>query len=224
MRETLKLFPDDLTADEIARHVLDISHIRAVPITEKADLSLINDALSSGEDSASRTALDQVLVEPVHRALAHLPRTLLLRPGLWHYLCMERYRDLVWERWWSGLRPGSVAEMLSRPAKIRRFGCRPSMNGMARNALARLFWAGETLRSPDGDYSLARQVFTMQETHQQVFDNTFGLAPGVARAFVAAAQGRNNEEVQRMGKSLNLFGSTIMLDYLDESDVAALLA
>src|SRR4051812_23534674 len=121
MSEPIRLLPDVLTIEEVSRHVTGISRIAPTPTSFTADFAQVDEALRQAAPDIPRTALDQLLVEAVHRALAHLPRTLLMRPGLWHHLTMERYSDFVWQRWWSGVRPATTSEMLARPAKIKRF-------------------------------------------------------------------------------------------------------
>jgi hypothetical protein len=220
--EALKRTPE-LSRGDIISFVLGESNVQMISIPEKADLKPVDSAFAAlKKQGASRATWDAALVEPVHSSLKHLPRHLHLDPTFWQYLTTERLRDFVWQRFWDGSPPSDVAEALEQPTKWRRFECRRTMNAMSRNAVARLFWAGDLL-SVASDYSLARDAFMKQEIQQQVFDRLFGLHPDAARAFVRKSNGLKGRDIQKLGERLNEYASTIAVEFLNDKEIEKLL-
>ena len=222
--EQLKRFPDQTSRREIMNHVVDVDPISAELVEASADFGEFEQRfLSLKNDGTKPAEMDALLVEQVHTALKDIPASLKLDPRFWEYLAAERFRAFVWSRWWAGKPlPDAAAAQDEKPSKWRRFECRRTMNGMSRNALARLFWAGELL-ADGSDYSLARACFEKQDIHQQVFDQLFGLHDAAAKAFVRSCAGRKGEEIQKLGARLNEYCSTIAVDFLNDQEIETLL-
>lgn len=223
--ENLKRFPDGTTRRHIMEHVVNGQPIETIDAGASADFSDLEKKVAEIQQKEIKPAqMDALLVEPVHVALKHIPQSLKLDPRFWEYLAAERFRGFVWSRWWAGKPLEDFASAQEeKPSKWRRFECKRTMNGMSRNALARLFWAGELLVE-DGDYSLARASFDKQEIQQQVFDQLFGLHDAAAKAFVRSCANLKGVEIQKLGARLNEYCSTIAVDFLDEPEIKKLLA
>jgi hypothetical protein len=222
--EELHLFPDETTVGQLMAHVVGQTALKSTATSTSADLSGIGSAVNGLKAAGGkRAAWDAKLVAPVHAALKGVPRSLQLNPQFWEWLAAERFRDLVWERWWDGNPPKDFAEaQVQPPSKWRRFECRRTMNGMSRNAISRLFWAGELLVTGN-DYSLAEAMFGKQEIQQQIFDRLFGLHAPAAKAFVKTCIGKTDDQVQKLGERLNEYASTIAVEFLDENEIESLL-
>jgi hypothetical protein len=175
---------------------------------------------SGGTNSLRRGAWDRMLVEPFHRALAGLSVSDALDMGLWHWLCIQGFPDLVRERWaidaWTPDQGGAP------PGYIRFLGT-PTLSGFSRNCLARLWWAGQTLYSDDDGYQLVKGVFEPQDLFTAVFERDLVLNRKAARACVGLLRGKDGSEVKVLCKRLSQWATTIQLELLDEEDIRQLM-
>jgi hypothetical protein len=182
-------------------------------------LEPIQEAVASIDGQVSGSQIDTDLVEPLHKALRVTHRE-AADPRLWEWLCVTQFPDLVWRRWNQGQIPGAEAlhEAL-RPSMHPRFLCRPSLNGVSRNTLARLWWTAEQLE----DYSLAKRALRNPDMFQNIFERFFGIYPAAARACLDRFEGRSEAEIRGASKWLQQCGSTTILEALSEDEVAAIL-
>lgn len=169
--------------------------------------------------SVEGSAIDKALIEPLHGALG-LTRREAADPRVWQWLCVARFPDLVWRRWGDGTpAAGSLDEALTRGMKAR-FLCSPSLNGISRNTLARLWWTAEQL---DGDYDLARKALERQDLFQAVFERFIGMYPPAARACLAKFDGKSEAQVRDAAKWLQQCASTTVIEELDQQQIEAIL-
>ena len=90
---------------------------------------------------------------------------------------------------------------------------------------------GSALHSPNDQdpYALAKSVFENQTQFGGIFERKLGMTPTIARALAEQLrqkpQGKMSQE--DYGKSVtascNALGATMLLDYLDEQEIVALL-
>ena len=178
--------------------------------------------LEETSEGAERSFWDARLVEPLHQALV-ISRRQAADMRLWHWLCISELQDIVWERW-HGKIPGNLAEALTESLAGRFLGT-ATLNGVSRNALARLWWCGETLKTGDGadPYLLARKALERQDLFQAIFEREFGLYPPAARACLKKYQDAPAKQFRRGTRMLNHYLTTIAIESLTESDILEIL-
>ena len=203
--------PDALETVELDLEPVDFGEFRVA----------INQARQSGGTNALRRgAWDRMLAEPFHRALADLSVSDALDMRVWHWLCVQGFPDLVRERW--AIDTWTPEQVGVPPGHIRYLG-NPTLSGFARNCLARLWWAGQTLYSDEDGYQLANGVFDPQDLFTAVFERDLVLNRKAARACVALLQGKDGSEVKLACKRLSQWATTIQLELLDEADIRQLM-
>ena len=205
-------------------HLLEVK-----PVDGEVDLSGFDAALEQllGSD-VRESAMDGALVEPLHRALRHLPESVITDMRVWHWFCLVRHQDLVWRRW-RGSTPadpedGFLRGKGHRPVPAVRFLGSASINGHGRNTFARLFFAAQRLIGPEGeDYDLVRRLFTSQELHLGISDREYGLLPAVNRVLTSELADLPDLRVRAGVRRLNGLGGSICLDVLEEGEIADLI-
>lgn len=171
----------------------------------------------------SRTEMDQWMVSRVHRALP-LSRRQAADARVWHWLCVRAAPEFVWRRWGDGVIVPAldVLDQHLTTALGSRFLGGSSLNGVSRNALARLWWTAESLRDGD-DYALAELAFARQDAFQAIFERFFGLHDASARACLDRFRGRPPGEMRAAAVWLQQFASTTVLEVLDVEQVCEVL-
>tara|TARA_X000001036_G_C20529915_1_gene745789 strand:- start:330 stop:1049 length:720 start_codon:yes stop_codon:yes gene_type:complete len=203
-----------------------------IPVEELAhevDLSEFDEKVDDIiKNKTTESAIDGLLVEPLHRALRNLPSELLIDMRLWQWFTVVRHPDLVWLRWRgsvpvdpdNGFKNGNGARKI---ATIRFLGS-SSINGHARNTFSRLFFAAERLLTLDNNnYDLVRRLFTSQELHQGISDREFGLLPSVNKVLTKELADLPDLKIRSSVKKLNSLGGSFCLDFLDESELTDLI-
>lgn len=176
------------------------------------------DGLDSGEIK-SRTALDAELVEPLHRSMAEVPTRIACDMRMWHWLCIQpSMRRFVLHRWFDGSIEGD-----SGSAAAGRFLGSATLNGMSRNALARLYWCGEQLVT-NGNYELAQAVISKQDFFQAIFERKLGNYPPAARACARLLQDEVEDTWREVLRRLNYELSTTVLEVTSEDDLLNLIS
>lgn len=203
----------------------DPQALPASPLPCSVDLSPLDAAIRAAMDQGIReAALDDHLVEPLHRTLRCLEGPLRTDMRIWHWLTVVRYPDLVWLRWRGsvpaepeeGFRVGSGR----RPVPAVRFLGTASINGHGRNTFARLFFAADRLIGDEGeDYEPVRRLFSCQELHLGLSDREYGLLPAVNRVLVERLADLPDQQVRAGVRRLNALGGAICLDLLDEQEI-----
>lgn len=151
---------------------------------------------------------DQIAGPLIHRALP-LRRREASQPGIWRYLAMVCFPELVRHRW----------EVQSWPTTRSRYWSLGTRHDS--NAFSRLWWISEVTR--DGDsYQLTEEVLAKQQLAIQIFVRKFSsYRPSVA-AFVQVMRDPTLD-VERVAKELNGRLSTLVLESLGEEELRALI-
>lgn len=175
------------------------------------------------ESNRQRAAWDRELVEPLHRAMPGLTRRVAADMRFWHWLCIDELNDLVWYRW-HGSVPDVPPDVLEgREGLAGRFVGTSSLGGISRNALARLWWCAESLRSEFDGYEAARDALLNQDLFQAIFERRLGLYPPLARAILDRFKGATQAEFRLPVKRLNNYATTFVLETLSEDDLGNML-
>ena len=195
------------------------------PATERlaSEIALepLREAIGSLAGDVAGSAIDGALVQPVHEALLGLKRADAADMRVWHWLCAVEFSDLVWRRWRGTAAPQEhELDVALTDSLVRRFLGAPTLAGVSRNTLARLWWTAEHL---GGDYELARRALKRQDMHQAIFDRLFGLHPPAVRAAIRAFDGRSEDEIRRAAKWLNYAGATAVLEAMTQEDIEAII-
>jgi hypothetical protein len=201
------------------------SSVPSEPIGYSVNLRPIRRAIeslrTSTEPTDKRSWWDAELVEPVHRALVKLPVRVSADMRFWHWLCATELAELVWKRW-HGEVPETPSEVLTT-ALMGRFLGAPTLAGVSRNSLARLWWCARSLHSTTEGYRLVRAALEKQDLFQAVFERKFGLYPAAARACIRQLKGEPEVVFREATKKLNQYLTTIVVETLSERDVEKLL-
>lgn len=222
----LKRYTDPVRHAQLALALERPTYLPVESIGTSADFTVLRETFArlrrETPEGAERSFWDAGLVEPLHKAL-DISHRQAADMRLWHWLCVSELQDIVWERW-HGKIPDNCAEALSESLAGRFLGT-ATLNGVSRNALARLWWCGETLRTGDGrePYSLARNALERQDLFQAIFEREFGLYPPAARACLKKYQEAQAKQFRKGTRMLNHYLTTIAVESLTESDILEIL-
>ena len=164
---------------------------------------------------------DGHLVEPLHQALHHLPRRILLDMRLWQWICCSELSSYVWYRWYGSM-PERPAEVLTSALSERFLGV-STLRGVNRNALSRLYWCADALISEDEGYLFARKALENQDFFQAMFERAVGLHPPALRACLQVLENASEDDRRAALRRLNHYLTTIAAEVLDEQDIRNLL-
>lgn len=223
MAMMLRIFAEPVTSRDFLGHLNDPGYGETKETGYSVDLSAFQAKLRDLEErNVAPPEWDRHLVEPLHRALRNLPRRLLLDMRLWHWLCIVAYPAFVWKRW--------TRENFSPPydevkqSVVGRFTGTMSLNGVSRNALARLFWCADVLYDSERKYGPTKTLLENQDFYQAVLERKFGLFPPAAHACVARLANASEEKRREATKKLNHYFTTISVETLSQKDIEALIA
>ena len=190
-------------------------------LVEEADFTEFDRVLESlASADLPKPRWDEQMVEPFHLAMRDISEGVALDMRLWHWLCLVRFQEMVRMRWLPASSSRSPEVVNQRQS---RFLGNNSLQGISRNALARLWWAGQTLYSEDDGYYLARKVFANQDLFQGIFEREIVLHPPAARAMVRELQSEDSRTITLVAKRLNQWATTIAIETLDERDIVNLV-
>lgn len=151
---------------------------------------------------------DQLAGPLIHRALP-LRRREASQPGVWRYLAMVCFPELVRHRW----------QVQSWPTTRSRYWTMGTRHDS--NAFSRLWWIAEITRE-GSSYALTEEVLSKQQLAIQIFVRKFSsYRPSVA-AFVQVMRD-SSLDVERTAKELNGRLSTLVLESLREEDLRSLI-
>lgn len=197
------------------------------PLGLEADLTEIKSvcrALAQVE-TEDRAKWDAALIEPVHRALAHLTRRDAADMRFWHWFSINGLPGLAWERWHGRLpAPEEIPVVLEESKALAgHILGSASLKGISRNTFARLWWCGETLSDGGKEYALAQQAIKNSDLFVNIFEREFGLYPPAARACIKLLGKAKREEWREKTRRLNNMLTTIVAEALEEEDFKRLL-
>lgn len=124
---------------------------------------------------------------------------------MWHWLTTCALRSYV--LWRFG----------NEPSEERWFGAN-SQSGIARNAIARLWWAGHVL-GVDGDYSRVRALFAKQDHFVGIFERYVAIYPNVIRVLAGKVEPLLQEEARQLQKRITFLGGTTALENLSDEEL-----
>jgi hypothetical protein len=215
--ENVLRFARDLTSEHL-EDVLGGGRWPTEPLGTPMALDSVREAVASVGEDITGSGIDRRLVAPLHEALPMTHRE-AADPRVWQWLCVAEFPEVVWRRWHGEVPPPESLGEALKAQMYPRFLCRASLNGISRNALARLWWTAEQL----GDYGLAQRALGNQDMFQNVFERFFGIYPAAARACLDRFEGRSEAEIRLAAKWLQQRASTTVLEGLEEREVAAIL-
>ena len=155
------------------------------------------------------TAIDGALVEEIHRGL-DISRRIAGDPGLWHWLAVVRYPDLVRHRW----------EYRSEEAMREKF--LGAGSDLYSNAIHRLWWIAE-LTSRDEDYSTTDVIFTNQTMVNKVFDRWFARYQPAVRAMCDELADEPSRVIDETTRRFNHALTNVQLEGLSESEAREMI-
>lgn len=224
MSTELRRYAEPCSVRDLPRLLADPTAAPSEPLGLTRDFQQVRavfQRLLEEKPGDDRAAWDAELVEPLHRALRGLSYRVAADMRFWHWMCIAQFQDLVWHRWYGGV-PDPLPEI--RPALAGRFLGSPTLHGVSRNALARLWWCAESLYSDAEGYSLARQALAKQDLFQAIFERKFGLYPPAVRACLRKFRDAGEEAWREGTRRLNHYLTTIVAEALSEEEIAALLS
>lgn len=172
---------------------------------------------------SERAQWDRHIAVVLHGVLRSLTRRQAADMRFWHWLCTVEMAEFVWLRW-HGSVPEDMTVAESQRALSERFLGGPTLHGVSRNSLARLWWCAEALWTPSDGYQLVDLVLSNQDFFQTVFERKFSLYPPAARAFVRVHASSSEAERREAARKLNHHLTTITVEALDEREIEALLS
>lgn len=207
------------------------------PGLEPIDLEETSRSLSAAAQIAAnvdrksakeRGKVDALVIQQVHEPLAGLTRQAAASPGFWSWLACGPGREFVWMRWThlSPLPAGAdeVESEVTRPGSAidGRFRLKsPSLNGVSRHALARLWWIADGLES---DYESCRKILMNQDIFQAIYERDIGFVPGLANELInvfelGTQRGPNGDTFREIMKAINQLASVTRIEALRTSDL-----
>jgi len=136
----------------------------------EVDLTPLDEAVQAVQEDFEEgdAKIDQALAQTVRETL-DLTRRQAAITGIWHYLTVVQYPDLVQHRW------GHVSNVREKYLE--------GGEDIYSNALHRLWWIAEITRKGD-DYSRTEEIFEMQELANDVADRWFARYDAITYACV----------------------------------------
>jgi hypothetical protein len=181
-------------------------YVEPMPGRPTADLDGIDSAVQQvlTEHPEYDTAIDGALAEDIDRALDITRRT-AGDPGLWHWLAVVQYPDLVRHRW----------EYRSEEAMREKF--LGAGSDLYSNAIHRLWWIAE-LTSRGDDYSTTDTVFANQTMVNKVFDRWFARYQPAVRAMCDELADEPSRVIDETTRRFNHALTNVQLEGLSEGE------
>jgi len=194
-----------LTEDQLNEYV------EPIPGHQEADLDKIDSAVQQvlQKYPEHETAIDGALAEEIHRGLDITRRT-AGDPGLWHWLAVVRYPDLVRHRW----------KYRSEEAMREKF--LGAGSDLYSNALHRLWWIAE-LTSRGDDYSTTEAVFANQTMVNKVFDRWFARYQPAVRAMCDELADEPSRVIDETTRRFNHALTNVQLEGLSEAEAREMI-
>jgi len=186
-------------------------YVEPMPGYPTADLDRIDSAVKDvlEEYPEYETAIDGSLAEEIHRALDITRRT-AGDPGLWHWLAVVQYPDLVRHRW----------EYRSEEAMREKF--LGAGSDLYSNAIHRLWWIAE-LTSRGDDYSTTDAVFANQTMVNKVFDRWFARYQPAVRAMCDELADEPSRVIDETTRRFNHALTNVQLEGLSENEAREMI-
>jgi hypothetical protein len=178
----------------------------------------VNKMAAAGRVAASE---DAGIARQLHSALKGLDQRTLTDQCLWQWMTTVPFRDYTESRWVPGLR--TQPDLLHKPSVQKRYLGGHSLNGMSRNAVARLFWCAKVLWTPDDGYRYSDIVLGNQDFYQGLFERTLGLHGPLVAAAAAVLEHSDEDERRETLKNLNHIMTTVTVEVLNPDELGRLV-
>ncbi len=192
------------------------------PTTPTGVMKEIDNLATEAESICGRsergTELDALFAPVLHRELKGTPTRILTDSGLWHWLATQPLSGFVKHRWL----PDKGADLEKVTAQQERFLGKSTLNGVNRNALARLYWTAEATVVA-GDYDLTKKVLQNADLHLQIFDRELSLDYRLARECVRSLHDVGEDHHRQAIVNIRVRLGTVVIEALDEAAIAELV-
>jgi hypothetical protein len=155
------------------------------------------------------SAIDAWLAPRLRRAIP-ISRREASEPGIWRYLAVVRYPEIIRHRW----------ELLSWPIMRQRFWSFGTRHDS--NTFARLWWIAELTREGD-NYELTEKALGRQSLAIQIFVRSWSSHRPAVEASVERLGDAPAEVIERAARELSRHLATVPLEGLDRADIAGLI-
>ncbi|KAB7518824.1 hypothetical protein DP108_06565 [Halosegnis rubeus] len=185
--------------------------VESIPGRPTGDLDRIDAAVEQVLEDYSEyeTAIDGSLAEEVHRSL-NITRRTAGDPGLWHWLAVVRYPELIRHRW----------EYRSEEAMREKF--LGAGSDLYSNAIHRLWWIAE-LTSRGDDYSTTNVVFSNQTMVNKVFDRWFARYQPAVQAMCDELADERSRVIDETTRRFNHALTNVQLEGLSEEEARKII-
>ena len=186
-------------------------YVEPLPGEPTAELGRIDGRVDDvlAEYSEYDTAIDGALAEEIHRGL-DISRRTAGDPGLWHWLAVVRYPELVRHRW------------AYRSEEAMREKFLGAGSDLYSNAIHRLWWIAE-LTAQDDDYELTNAVFANQTMVNKVFDRWFARYRPAVIAMCDELSDEPSRVIDEVTRRFNHTLTTVQLEGLSEEEARVLI-
>jgi len=177
-----------------------------MPGSPTADLEKIDSVVSEVVEEYQEHSpdIDGALAEDIHRNLTITRRT-AGDPGLWHWLAVVKYPELVRHRW----------KYRSEEAMREKF--LGAGSDLYSNAIHRLWWIAE-LTSKGDDYSTTEAVFANQTMVNKVFDRWFARYQPAVRVMCDELSEETSSVIEETTRRFNHALTNVQLEGLTHDD------
>lgn len=186
-------------------------YVEPIPGNPTGDLDRLDCVVADACTEYPRydTAIDGALAPEVHESL-DVSRRVAGDPGLWHWLAVVRYPDLVRHRW----------EYSSEEAMREKF--LGAGSDLYSNAIHRLWWIAELTHTADG-YELTRNVFDNQTMVNKVFDRWFARYRPAVVAVCDELADEPSRIIDDVTRRFNHSLTSVQLEGLTEEDARQMI-
>jgi hypothetical protein len=195
--------PDDI----IEENVVEIPNLEADLDGLEADLEA---AIAEGDTVSGRsrgTTIDAHAAPQIHQRI-NIDRRDAAIDGLWHWLCVFRFPDFVYNRW---DRDGDIVE------KFLAGG-----TNIYSNAIHRLWWGAELTHDGD-DYSRTQTLFSQGELANDVLDRRFARYEHAAHVVTDELDDEPSSRISKTTTNLRNELSIYTLELMSESGITRLV-
>lgn len=195
----------NLSEDDVEEYV---EPLPGEPIAELGRIdSRVDEVLS--DYAEYDTAIDRALATDIHQSLDITRRT-AADPGLWHWLAVVRYPELVRHRW------------AYRSEEAMREKFLGAGSDLYSNAIHRLWWIAE-LTSCGDDYEITDAVFANQTMVNKVFDRWFARYQPAVIAMCDELADEPSRVIDEVTRRFNHTLTNVQLEGLSEQEARRLI-
>jgi hypothetical protein len=210
----LERFIQPLTSQQLEAVVIRDEMLSTETVLELPGLDQLKEKLATGEYSSSN---DAEVGQEIHGVFKDLDDRTMTDTQMWQWLATTQFKHYVCSRW------NIEDEDLTKPSARAHFLGGGALVGVSRNALARLYWAANTLWTKDDGYKYSDIVLGNQDLYSGIFERELGLHPPLARELAKQyGTGRKKSEAvhREWIKNVNHVLTTVAVEGFDEGQLA----